>query len=441
MRSRGLPSFRTSVLAEPALQQLSHVSSRERAPRGLRPHNRIGDGEELSHAGRQRDFGRLTRRAAAPNRPAAAERPAVTSQWRDADQRGDLLPTQATELRQFGQERPAGDRADPRDALQQIVLGPPQGAGAHGLVQITIDPAELALEPANVVGETAPDGAAREAQPILLGDQHLDELAPPRDQGFQALAGLIRQRPGLGADALGKQGQHRRIDGVGLRQLARGAREVAYLSGIRHHHRDAGTGQRRRDGLLVSPGGLEDDQHPAQLAQAVQQRFNAARIVGDLPAIPARPACDIQGRLSDIDPNKYRGSSHETSGAKAARLDPALHDAGLESQATVRARDEQTADDAPAEGRSLRPGARRAIARLWITSSHDAPSLQRYKGTVNPCGFSPYFPCAICASLSLILGLSGNCAASCSSVARAESARPAARNASVFRKPYRTRSR
>src|SRR2546430_11208546 len=40
----------------------------------------------------------------------------------------------------------------------------------------------------------------------------------------------------------------------------------------------------------------------------------------------------------------------------------------------------RSADDAPAKGRSFRPGARRAIARQ-LPTSHDAPRLLRYKGT------------------------------------------------------------
>src|SRR5204862_8238847 len=104
------------------------------------------------------------------------------------------------------------------------------------------------------------------------------------------------------------------------------------------------------------------------------------RIVGDLPPLSTGAQRDIQRIFGHIDADEHRGRNHETSDAKAARLDPALHDAGLASQATVRARDEQTADDAPAKGRSLRPGARRAIARQ-LPTSHDAPCLVRYQAT------------------------------------------------------------
>src|SRR5438876_10184715 len=130
----------------------------------------------------------------APDGASAAQGSTVAGQRRDARQGGDLLPTQPAELRQFRQQCTAGDRPDAWDALQQIVLGPPERARADSLVQIPIDAAELALEPANVVGEAAPDRAAGMEEPILFGDQHFDELAPARHQRLKALARLVGKR-------------------------------------------------------------------------------------------------------------------------------------------------------------------------------------------------------------------------------------------------------
>src|SRR5437899_1298130 len=398
-------------MAEPALQQLSHLSSCDYSPRGLRAHHSVHDRQQFSHASGQGHLGRFAgcaealverandgipagrrRRsheqhrangsATTPNCAMAAQRAAVAGQGCHAHQGGNFLATESPQLGQFGQEGAARDRSDPRDALQQIVLGPPERTGSHGLVQIFIDAAELALEPANVVGEAAPHRAAGMEQPILLGDQHFNKLAPARDQRLQALACLIRQRPGLGAHPFGEQREHRGVDRIRLGQLAGSTGEVAHLPRIRDDHRHAGTGQGRRQRLLVSPCCLEHDQRFGPRAESLQQACNSPRIVGDLPTLATGAQRNIQRIFGHIDADKHRRRSHETSDAKAARLDPALHDAGLGSQATVRARDEQTADDAPAKGRSFRPGARRAIARQ-LPTSHDAPCLLRYKGTDN----------------------------------------------------------
>ncbi len=68
---------------------------------------------------------------------------------------------------------------------------------------------------------------------ILLRHQHFEQLAPAREQGIEQPGGRVGQRPRRGAHPLGKQGQDRRIDLIGLGKLARGAGEIPDLARVR----------------------------------------------------------------------------------------------------------------------------------------------------------------------------------------------------------------
>ena len=48
--------------------------------------------------------------------------------------------------------------------------------------ELVVDVAELLLEPANVLGDAARTGGAGEAEAVLLGDEHVEQLAPAREQ-------------------------------------------------------------------------------------------------------------------------------------------------------------------------------------------------------------------------------------------------------------------
>src|SRR5256885_16200632 len=104
------------------------------APRGVRAHHRVEDGEELSHACGQRDFlglagreeatieraehrvaaradegrheqRRAPGRATTPDESLGLQRPAVAGQGGDSNQGRDLFARQRAELWQFADER------------------------------------------------------------------------------------------------------------------------------------------------------------------------------------------------------------------------------------------------------------------------------------------------------------------------------------------------
>jgi hypothetical protein len=61
---------------------------------------------------------------------------------------------------------------------------------------------------------------------MLLGDEHLDELPPTREERAQRPGVRIGERPQGGPHPLGEEGKHRRIDRIGLGEATERLGEV-----------------------------------------------------------------------------------------------------------------------------------------------------------------------------------------------------------------------
>ena len=72
---------------------------------------------------------------------------------------------------------------------------------------------------------------------------HLDALAAAGDEFGQRLCLGIDDGAGLGADALGEEGDRLGIQPIGLGEPAGGAGEAADLAGVDHGERQAGAGK------------------------------------------------------------------------------------------------------------------------------------------------------------------------------------------------------
>jgi len=149
--------------------------------------------------------------------------------------------------------------------------------------QIPIDILQLPFEPVDVLSDTAAHRGQRVFEPVALGDDHPEDLAPTSQQRVERAGRLIRQRPGLGAHALAEERQRVSVDPIGLGELPCGPSEVAHLPGIRHDDRQPGGRQGGDHGTLVSARGLEDHERRGVLAQALEQRPDATVIIGDRP--------------------------------------------------------------------------------------------------------------------------------------------------------------
>ncbi len=122
-------------------------------------------------------------------------------------------------------------------------------------------------------------------EPVPLGDEHPEELTTTRQQRVEGTGGLIGQRPGLGADALGEERQDVGVDPIGLGELAGGPGEVADLARVGHDQREPGRGEGSDRGALVSARGLQNDERRGVPIQTLDQRLDACPIIDYSPAV------------------------------------------------------------------------------------------------------------------------------------------------------------
>ena len=76
--------------------------------------------------------------APTPHRASASQGPAITIQWRDADEGCDLFIRQRAQFWQIGQEGCGQHRANARDAPQPLIFLPPDRTLLNGLRQVGI---------------------------------------------------------------------------------------------------------------------------------------------------------------------------------------------------------------------------------------------------------------------------------------------------------------
>ena len=218
-----------------------------------------------------------------------------------ADQRGDLAAGEVTEFGQLAQQGERGDPPDPRDAAEEIVLRPVEGTRGDGGGEVAVDVGQAFFQPADVRGDVPLDGPAGEAEAILLGGEHLEQLPPAGEQGVEELGGLVRQGPHRGPDALTKQREGERVDGVGLGEASHGLREVADLAWIDDHDRQAELGESGDRGRLEATGRFQDDQGGVECPQPGQQLSKPRIVVRDRPGLGIGQTGDVEGGLRHID--------------------------------------------------------------------------------------------------------------------------------------------
>jgi hypothetical protein len=86
------------------------------------------------------------------------------------------------ELRKIG-EQDAGDAGSHRrNGLQEVLEGRSVGVFEEDGIDLLIERLHVLLEGAQQRGDEAPDPGRRDIQPVLLGYDQGQELAPARDQ-------------------------------------------------------------------------------------------------------------------------------------------------------------------------------------------------------------------------------------------------------------------
>jgi hypothetical protein len=71
-----------------------------------------------------------------------------------------------------------------------------------------------------------------QAMAVLLGAEHVDQLAATSDQFPQDARLFVGQGPGDGANGFDKERDHPSVERIGLGQLPGGPREVAICRGL-----------------------------------------------------------------------------------------------------------------------------------------------------------------------------------------------------------------
>ena len=95
--------------------------------------------------------------------------------------------------------------------------------------------------------------------------------------------------------------QNRRIQAIGLRQLARRLGKTARLTRIDLDERNAGRAKRALDCAMVGPGRFEHDAVCRRLRQPLDERSLAALVVGEAPGRAVGQPMGVKMVFRDID--------------------------------------------------------------------------------------------------------------------------------------------
>src|SRR5262245_7981656 len=179
--------------------------------------------------------------------------------WPDWRAKG-ARPTSGSKFRQLGNQGPRDCRADGGYRGQQVLLLTPGWRAAHGIVNVRIDARELTLERLHEPADALLDAGIGPFLALLLGSDHVDDLAPAGDEIGELLGGLVRHGSRLDTGRFAEVGDYVGIDRVRLCALTDRFGEGADLCRIGDRNRQAGPGEGRNYNGLEATGGLEHDE-------------------------------------------------------------------------------------------------------------------------------------------------------------------------------------
>src|SRR3954468_2691633 len=255
-------------------EELSHASgegnllrfpSREQVRVEASQYLAVPDADQRAHVQDGADLG-----PPSPDGAVSTQRSTVAIQRRDTDERSDLLAVQLAELGQFREKSCRDYAAYAGYAAQQVVFLAPDRAFANRCGQVIVDLLEPLPKPLHVLADTTAEIRRRRALPVLLRDEHLDELPAPRDESGESLSLLVGQHPGFRVHGLCEMRQHRRVERISLGEPSRGLGKVAHLPGIDDCDWHMCKRQRSSNGDLESARCFDDDQFDSVLGQALE---------------------------------------------------------------------------------------------------------------------------------------------------------------------------
>jgi hypothetical protein len=207
---------------------------------------------------------------------------------------------------------------------------------------------EFFFEPVDVSVDPFSDRFRSAVEPVGFGHDHLGDLPSAGNQCAQFQSDLIGQGANCWTDRFGKTRQNQSIDPIGLGQLSSSFGEVSDLAGVDHDHGKLGAGQSTHDFAFEPTGSFHNDQGGTDLAKAFDQHFDPRPVVSQRFRFIGRPYRHIESFFGDVDTDKDRCNSQNSFlhyfWFPPSQLNLA-NDAGLITQATVRAFREAERDD------------------------------------------------------------------------------------------------
>jgi hypothetical protein len=240
----------------------------------------------------------------APNMTFATMLPGIPIDGSDADKGRGLFGADVAEFRQFGKNDGGCEGSDSWHADEDIATLDELRIGIKCKSDCRIDASELTFECRKALLDPFSDHPLGMLETVLLGNHHIDELAPARHQGPQSFpSGSGRKRSRLHDRA--EQGDRLGIDCIGFGKLASCPRQVAHLPWIDHRNRDIGALKCTYEGDLVTTSGFSNDQLGRISAQILDKLTDSGRRIG----IPHRSAAlttrSVQVSFGDIDADDH----------------------------------------------------------------------------------------------------------------------------------------
>ncbi len=111
----------------------------------------------------------------------------VAVKWCETGQCGDLLAIEHSQFGQVHEQRTRKHLADTGHGTQQFVAFAPEGSVADQIGEFIVEARKALFQPPDVLIDTTVQNLWGAASAIFLRSQHLDQLAPARNQCFERL--------------------------------------------------------------------------------------------------------------------------------------------------------------------------------------------------------------------------------------------------------------
>src|ERR671910_809111 len=135
---------------------------------------------------------------------------------------------------------------------------------------------------------------------VVLGDEHLQELASSGEDRLQSLGFLVRKDARTRAYCGRQTGEYFGVYLVGLGQPTGGFGEVSGLAGVYDRNGDLYRSYGSRRGALVTTACFEDDQRRACLEEPIEEGLDTCLVVGDDEVFALWYEADVEALFGDV---------------------------------------------------------------------------------------------------------------------------------------------